>query len=192
MLPVTTAVSAAVVTLTARNGGASSDIDVRHSYRAGRFACRPVLASRLRPARRARQTRTFPTRSTSVTDELFNVIAHPYNVAATMATLEAELLARWGPTRQHDGVAFTGYRGTAAAATTYGNARNSPIFIRHERSLPSPSSIVEWAGGDRWRGGAVGRRRSGAALPDDTVARHSSRRRSARQVFFRRARDASV
>ena len=32
VLSVTSAVAAAVVTLTARNGGASSDIDVRHSY----------------------------------------------------------------------------------------------------------------------------------------------------------------
>ena len=58
------------------------------------------------------------------------MIGHPYTAAATMATIEAELLARWGPTRQNDGVGhFSGYRGTAAAATTYGNARNSAIFV---------------------------------------------------------------
>ena len=28
------------------------------------------------------------------------MIGHPYNEAVSMATLEAELLARWGPTRQ--------------------------------------------------------------------------------------------
>ena len=47
-----------------------------------------------------------------------------------MTTLEEELDTRWGPLLQVDGYAITGLRGTAAAATTYGNARNSPAQLR--------------------------------------------------------------
>ena len=81
----------------------------------------------------------------TVVDERFNVIGHPYTGAAMMSALETELGARWGPTRQHDGEAVTAYRGTAAAATTYGNARNSPYSCVMGIST-SPSSVPQWAG----------------------------------------------
>ena len=144
VLPVTSAVAAAVVTLTARNGGASSDIDVRHSYRPDE-SLPPGVGLAIAAGTAGATDPDISDALDAVTDELFNVIAHPYTASATMATLEAELLARWGPTRQIDGVAFTGYRGTAAAATTYGNARNSPYSSVMGIST-SPTSIVEWAG----------------------------------------------
>ena len=144
VLPVTSSVSAAVVTLTARNGGASSDTDVRHSYQPDDSL--PTGVGLTIAAGTAGQTDPDIADALDVvTDELYNVIAHPYNVAASMAVLESELLARWGPTRSLDGVAFTGYRGTAAAATTYGNGRNSP-FSSVMGISTSPTSIVEWAG----------------------------------------------
>ena len=94
--------------------------------------CRPVSGSRLRLARRGATDPDISDALDIITDELFNVIGHPYNASSTMATLESELLARWGPTRQHDGCGhFTAYRGTAAAATTYGNARNSEFSTVH-------------------------------------------------------------
>ena len=144
MLPVTSAVAAAVVTLTARNGGASSDIDVRHSYQPD-DSLPPGVGLTIAAGTAGATDPDITDALDTVTDERFNVIAHPYNDAAIMATLESELLARWGPTRQLDGVAFTGYRGTAAAATTYGNARNSPYSSVMGIST-SPTSIVEWAG----------------------------------------------
>ena len=61
-----------------------------------------------------------------------------------MATLESELTQRWGPLLQADGYAITGLRGTVAAATTYGNARNSPYSTVMDIAT-SPSSIPEWA-----------------------------------------------
>ena len=144
VLPVSSAVAASVVTLTARNGGAAGDVDVRHSYQPDEgLPAGVALAIAVGTA-----GATDPDISTALDaaeDELFNVIGHPYNTDAAMTTLEAELGARWGPTRQHDGVAFTAYRGTAAAATTYGNARNSPYSSVMGIST-SPSSVVQWAG----------------------------------------------
>ena len=144
VLPVTSTVAAAVVTLTARNGGASSDIDVRHSYQPDDSL--PPGAGLLIAASTAGANDPDITDALDViTDERYNVIAHPYSADAQMDLLEAELLARWGPTRQIDGVAFTGFRGTSAAATTYGNARNSPYSSVMGIST-SPTSVVEWAG----------------------------------------------
>ena len=144
VLPVTSAVAAAVVTLTARNGGASSDIDVRHSYQSDE-ALPPGVGLTIAAGTAGMTDPDITDALDIITDELFNVIAHPYSVAASMATLESELMARWGPTRVVDGLAFTGYRGTAAAATTYGNTRNSPYSSVMGIST-SPTSIVEWAG----------------------------------------------
>ena len=144
VLPVTSGVTGSVVTLTARNAGASGDVDVRHSYQPDESLPAGVaLAIAVGTA-----GTTDPDISDAldtVVDERFNVIGHPYNAAAAMTTLETELAARWGPTRQHDGMAFTAYRGTAAAATTYGNARNSP-YVSVMAISTSPSSVVQWAG----------------------------------------------
>ena len=144
VLPVTSSVAAAVVTLTARNGGASSDTDVRHSYQTD-DSLPPGVGLMIAASTAGANDPDISDALDIITDELFNVIGHPYNAAATMATIEAELLARWGPTRQNDGWAITAYRGTAAAATTYGNARNSE-FSTVQGISTSPSSAPEWAG----------------------------------------------
>ena len=61
-----------------------------------------------------------------------------------MTSLEEELDTRWGPLLQVDGFAITGLRGTAGAATTYGNARNSPHSSVMDIST-SPTGIPVWA-----------------------------------------------
>jgi phage tail sheath gpL-like len=42
-----------------------------------------------------------------MTETQFDVIAFPYNDATSLTAIEAELLDRWGPVRQNDGMAFT-------------------------------------------------------------------------------------
>ena len=144
VLPVSSAVAGSVVTLTNRNGGASADVDVRHSYQPDESL--PAGAALTIAVGTAGATDPdIVDALDAVVDERFNVIGHPYNAAASMTALETELGARWGPTRQHDGVAFTALRGTAAAATTYGNARNSPYSVVEGIST-SPSSVPQWAG----------------------------------------------
>ena len=143
VLPVSSSVSAAVVTLTTRNGGTASDIDVRHSYQSDE-SLPPGVA--LAIAGTAGATDPDITDALdAVVDERFNVIGHPYTAAASMLALETELGARWGPTRSHDGVAISAYRGTASAGTTYGNARNSPYSSVMGIST-SPSPVTQWAG----------------------------------------------
>ena len=143
VLPVSSAVSGSVVTLTNRNGGAAVDIDVRHSYQPDE-SLPPGVALAIASTDGTTDP-DITDAMDAVEDELFNVIGHPYNSAANMTALESALTARWGPTRQHDGVAFTAYRGTASAATTYGNGRNSPYSSVMGIST-SPTSVMEWAG----------------------------------------------
>ena len=144
VLPVTSAAAAAVVTLTNRNAGASLDVDVRHSYHVDE-SLPPGVGLTIAGGVAGATDPDIDDALDAVTDERFNVIGHPYNVAASMSKLNEALAARWGPTRQHDGVAFTAYRGTAAAATTYGNARNSPYSVVEGIST-SPSPVMSWAG----------------------------------------------
>ena len=144
VLPVTSSVAAAVITLTARNGGASNDIDVRHSYQTDE-SLPPGVALTIAAGTTGTGDPDITDALDAITEEVYNVIAHPYSAAASMTSLEAELLSRWGPTQQIDGVAFSAFRGTAAAATTYGNARNSPYSSVMGIST-SPTSVVGWAG----------------------------------------------
>ena len=132
-----------MVTLTARNAGASVDIDVRHSYQPDE-SLPPGVALTI-AAGSAGTTDPDITGATDAVDaEKYNIIGHPYNSAASMTSLEGVLSTRWDASQQLDGCAITGYRGTAAAATTYGNARNSQ-FSSVMGISTSPSSVPEWA-----------------------------------------------
>ena len=143
-LPVSSGVAAEVVTLTNRNSGASMDVDVRHSYQPDESLPAGITVTVAAGTAGATDP-TITTATDAVEDEKFDVIAHPYNAAASMTALEGVLSTRWGAVVQLDGVAFTAYRGTAAAATTYGNARNSPYSSVMGIST-SPTSVPAWAG----------------------------------------------
>ena len=80
----------------------------------------------------------------AIAGEQYNIIVMPYNADAEMDKIEAELQTRWGPMSSIDGKAITAFRGTLAAATTYGNARNSLQSVVMPIS-DSPTSEWEWA-----------------------------------------------
>ena len=144
-LPVTSAVAGAVVTLTARHGGAATDIDVRTNYYAGE-ALPPGVTLTIAETTAGATDPDIDDAFDALPDDKFDLIAVPYNAAASMVKLETELAARWGPTQQLDGLGIAAYRGTAAAATTYGNARNS----QYSSVMPistSPTPTHEWAAG---------------------------------------------
>ena len=142
-LPVTASRSGSVVTLTARNDGAATDLDVRHSYHAGESLPAGVTLA-IATSTAGATDPNIQDALDAVADEKFNLIANPYSAASSMTSLEDELTERWGPTLQLDGYAMTGYRGTSSAATTYGNARNSPYSSVMGIST-SPTPTYEWA-----------------------------------------------
>lgn len=59
-------------------------------------------------------------------DVWYQTIAFPWNDAASLTAIEAEMADRFGPIRQIDGVVFTGKIGTLSELITFGDGRNSP------------------------------------------------------------------
>ena len=145
MLPVSSGVSGSVVTLTNRNGGTGADVDVRHSYQPDE-SLPPGVALTIAVGTAGAGDPDITDATDAVDAEKFNIIGHPYQAAASMTALEGVLTTRWNAVNQLDGLAFTGFRGTAAAATTYGNARNSQFSSVMAISDIAFEPIPEWAG----------------------------------------------
>lgn len=144
-LPVTAAVAAGVVTLTARHGG-DVDLDVRHSFHPDeRLPAGVALAIAVR-ASGAVDPDVSPIWA-ALGDEQYDFVVLPYTARAAVTSLAGELAARWGPLQQIEGVGVVAYRGatgTAAQATTYGNALNSPHLTVMDVGK-SPTPTYEWA-----------------------------------------------
>jgi phage tail sheath gpL-like len=151
-VPVTAVAAVAVVTVTCRwVGETGNNIDLRVNYYAGEVLPAGVGVT-ITPM-------TGGTTNPSITDaisgfgaEWWNWLVNPWTDAANMALLDTELDQRWGPTVQKGARAFTAFAGTHAAATTYGNARNSPhVTCMGTNSSPTPP--WEWAAVDAVIGG---------------------------------------
>lgn len=143
-LPVTSSVSSATVTITAKNAGVvGNEVDIRQNYNDGDAtpagvgltitamasgATNPVLGSLL----------------TNMGDTWFNIIAMPYKDATSLGVLETELARRFAPPVMADGLAIAAVVDSYANMTTLGNSRNSPsLCILGVRK--SPTSAFEIA-----------------------------------------------
>jgi len=68
----------------------------------------------------------------------YDVIASPYTDAQSLSDIEAEMVSRFGPTRQIDGVVFSAKNANFATVTALGDSRNSPhVSISHMYKHPS-------------------------------------------------------
>lgn len=127
-LPVTAGVVGSTVTLTFRHKGlVGNSYDVRDSFRDGE-----ALPAGVTLTITAVGTVAAGTTNPSLTNLIaamanmwFQIIAHPYTDATSLAAIEAEMALRNGPTRMQDGLAITSMSGTLSAHTTLGTARNS-------------------------------------------------------------------
>jgi len=59
----------------------------------------------------------------------YNAIAFGYNDATNLSAIEAELLDRWGPVRQNDGIAFTAKDASHGTLVSFGTGRNSKHVV---------------------------------------------------------------
>ena len=145
-LPVTAAAAAGVVTLTARHGGAAPDIDVRLNYHPDEALPAGVKIT-IATATAGATDPSLMGAIAAIADQKFDLIVTPYTGVAEVVELETELAARFGPGSALQGSGIGAYRGaggTAAQATTYGNARNSPVLsIAGVGKVPVPT--YEWA-----------------------------------------------
>lgn len=125
-LPVTSAVTTNVVTLTAKNKGeAGQDIDVRVNYGEGEVFPTGISVAVADGTAGA----TNPLLSAAITalgDEWFQIIAAPYGDATNLSAIETELSDRFGNTRMIPGQYIFAKDGNLATMQTFGDARNSP------------------------------------------------------------------
>lgn len=139
-LPVTSSVSTATVTVTFRHKGeVGNQFDMRTNYQDGEAL--PAGVGVAVTAMASGTTNPVLTNLiASLGDTWFHILAMPYIDATTLTAVETELLARWGPTRMIDGVAFTAKTDTLANMSTLGNGRNSKhVSIVDVNASPTPS-----------------------------------------------------
>lgn len=143
-LPVTATSALGVVTVAARHKGeAGNTIDVRTNYYDGETLPAGLTATIVAMASGA----TNPDIATAISamgPEWWNHIVMPYTDTTNLTALETELNLRWGPTKMIDAIAYSAYRGTLSATSTFGNGRNHHLVTYMGTGIaPQPPYI--WA-----------------------------------------------
>lgn len=132
----------AQVDLTCRwKGATGNDIDLRLNYHTGEALPAGVSV--------AITAMTGGAANPDITDALavfgnewWRAIIMPYTDTANLDALEAELLDRWGPMRQMEGIAYAAVRGTLAQTSSWGLARNGHLLsCMGTGKTPSPPWI---------------------------------------------------
>jgi phage tail sheath gpL-like len=143
-LPVTSAVSTNVVTITSRHKGLSfNGFDVRAAYQAT-DAIPAGVGVTITAMANGTTAPALATLISAMGDVQYNVIAHPYTDATSLTALEAELTSRFGPARMLDGVAITASAETHGNLITLGNGRNSPHSVIFATNR-GPTAAFEFA-----------------------------------------------
>lgn len=127
--PVSSSVVANVVTLTFKHKGeVGNQVDVRFNYFEGEafpagVGCAIVaLAS-------GTSNPSLTAAISAMAETQYDIITFPYTDAGSLTAIEAELISRWGPTRQNDGVAITASGVSHSSLITLGNSRNTPHVV---------------------------------------------------------------
>ncbi len=128
-LPVTASVSTNVVTVTCRHKGLlGNDIDMRFNYLDEQAF--PTGVSVAVVAMASGTTAPSLTASIAAMGEVqYDVICAGYADATSLTAIETELLDRWGPVRQNDGVLVIAKSETHANLISFGNGRNSKHVV---------------------------------------------------------------
>jgi len=128
-LPVTSTVATNVVTVSCRHKGLlGNDIDMRFNYLDEQAF--PTGVSVAIVAMASGTTAPSLTASISAMGEVqYDVVMTGYNDATSLTALEAEMLDRWGPVRQNDGIVVTAKSDTHANLITFGDGRNSKHVV---------------------------------------------------------------
>lgn len=148
--PVSAANLAGVVTFTALNKGTpGNDIDIRLNYNLGEAIPAGLTAVIVAMASGATDG-SISGAITAIGGTQYNTICSAYRASASLSLIEAELLTRWGPMQQIEGIVFAATGGpnstdaTTGAMATYGLARNSfNSCVMGIGSSPTPTFI--WA-----------------------------------------------
>lgn len=144
-LPVTANAAAAVVTLTCKHKGtAGNDVDVRHSFYQGEALPAGIglaFAAGVAGAGDPDYAAVWP----ALGEADYRTIILAAHSAPVLASVEAELVDRWGPQRMQESFCWTAKRGDLAALVAFGPTRNCELVSDIGTGL-SPTPPWEWAG----------------------------------------------
>jgi phage tail sheath gpL-like len=133
----------ATFTLTARNKGEQMNgAKVIHSYFDGETLPAGITLTLVDLAGGTGVPSLTPL-VTALGDEQFDCIASAYTDVTSVATLDADLVARWGPLDQADGMAFITSPLAYATLASFGNTLNSPHLCL-SASFGSPTPAFMW------------------------------------------------
>jgi phage tail sheath gpL-like len=142
--------AAGVVTLTAKNAGASGDdIDLRQNYLGALGGEYPVpgVVSTFAPMSTGSASPDLSAALANLSDKTFDFIVTPYTDTASLDAVKAfldDITGRWSWEQMLYGGAFSAYRGTLGACTAFGNSRNDQhVSIMSFYDSPDPSWV--WA-----------------------------------------------
>lgn len=138
-LPVTASATTNVVTVTARHKGLTgNDIVLARNLRgsAGGEVAPAGLAITTAGLTNGTTAPDLAAALANLGAEEFEFYAMPYTDATSLDALKAHLAARWAWDKMLYGGAFSGFRGTLGAATSFGQGRNDQFMV----CLPADSS----------------------------------------------------
>lgn len=142
--PVTATVASDVVTLAAKwSGETGNDIDVRVNYYDGEMLPTGVGCT-ISPMAGGVGNPDLGAAIVAFGDTWWNYLVNPFTDTANLDLLRDELLTRWGPLRQIDGICWMGYRGTHAKTSTFGISRNDHLFSTTGTGI-APQPPYLWA-----------------------------------------------
>lgn len=141
-LPVTATVSTATVTVAAKNKGAvGNDLQLQLNYHKLEQRTPGGLAVAVTAMANGAGDPAVGAALANLGETQYNTLLMGLNDSVTLALVEAELEARWGPLNQIDGRVHTAKRGTVGELNTFASTRNSPhVFTWSVEKDGSPSS----------------------------------------------------
>lgn len=166
-LPVTATSAAGVVTLTARHKGvAHNDVDVRFAYFQGE-AIPAGLTAVVAVGVTGTGNPDVSAVWAAIGDAKYSTFIIPWTDAATLSSVEAEMLRRFGPMLQNDGCAYFSTIQSMSAAATLGTSRNSGLtsILPIRGGLTPPWVAAAIYGGVIAYYGAIDPARQFATLP---------------------------
>ncbi|WNJ96539.1 phage tail sheath subtilisin-like domain-containing protein [Vibrio ruber] len=129
-----------IVKLTCKHKGITgNDIDLRINYYTGEQLPKGIICT-VGTMSGGTGTPDMTAIVAAIGDEWFNHIVMPYNDQSSLNTLRDELIARWGPMRMQEAIAYTAFRGTHAETSTWGSTRNDYLITcMGTNKMPTPS-----------------------------------------------------
>lgn len=147
--PVSGSNASGVVTITALNKGTTGNgIDLRLNYNSGGNTTGdttpPGLTVVITSMASGATDGDIAGAITAMGPTQYNSIASGWNTSAALTLFEAELLNRWGPMEQIEGIVFSAIAGSTGTMASFGTARNS--FCSSVMGMgTSPTPPFMWA-----------------------------------------------